>query len=319
MARPAVFDPTDPVLFDRQRQRFDWSLLQNGTVFRFDTVFQLDSACTHLNDLDYLVHRIDGHRWSSTADMYDAFAQVLSYDPSYGRGPDAVADALSDVAAYTFGADPAATGTVVAVTGFDTLLRLDRRIAQLTLDSFARQARLAGLYGHPMLCLVHTSATDLGRVGGIEVQRGNVWDAEPDPPQPFEIPDRVEFIVRFFGSEAELADAVAALHSALTETLSAVGRWQMLAPEPAPDPAALPPAHQRAEATDAGRRQLLWQVSIGVRGAGDYTVLGELIYHRARVSGIVFAGTISRIYPIGARYRADFAARFPALGDGAEP
>ncbi|MGJ5671681.1 barstar family protein (plasmid) [Rhodococcus aetherivorans] len=109
---------------------------------------------------------MDGHRWSSTADMYDAFAQVLSYDPSYGRGPDAFDDALSDVAAYTFGADPAATGTVVAVTGFDTLLRLDRRIAQLTLDSFARQARLAGLYGHPMLCLVHTSATDLGRVGG---------------------------------------------------------------------------------------------------------------------------------------------------------
>lgn len=195
MARPVVFDPTDPVLFDRQRQRFDWSLLQNGTVFRFDTVFQLDSACTHLNDLDYLVHRIDGHRWSSTADMYDAFAQVLSYDPSYGRGPDAFDDALSDVAAYTFGADPAATGTVMAVTGFDTLLRLDRRIAQLTLDSFARQARLAGLYGHPMLCLLHTSATDLGRVGGIEVQRGNVWDAEPDPPQPFEVTDRLEFIV----------------------------------------------------------------------------------------------------------------------------
>jgi hypothetical protein len=36
MVRRAVFDPTDRELFLEQRQRFDWSLLHNGHVFRYD-------------------------------------------------------------------------------------------------------------------------------------------------------------------------------------------------------------------------------------------------------------------------------------------
>ncbi|SEC84530.1 hypothetical protein SAMN04490239_5690 [Rhodococcus koreensis] len=55
MARRAVFDPTDRDLFNEQRQRFDWSLLQNGAVFRYDTRFQLDSACDRLTGLGYLI------------------------------------------------------------------------------------------------------------------------------------------------------------------------------------------------------------------------------------------------------------------------
>lgn len=106
MVRTAVFDPVDANVFNAQRQRFDWSLLQSGNVFRYDTRFQLDSACKHLGDgLGYLVHRLDAVGWTSVNDMYDAFAHALSYRPSYGRGPDAYEDALSDVAAYTFGSD----------------------------------------------------------------------------------------------------------------------------------------------------------------------------------------------------------------------
>jgi len=51
MARTVVFDPTEQELFDDQRQRFDWTLLQSGFVFRCATRFQLDSACKRLTDL----------------------------------------------------------------------------------------------------------------------------------------------------------------------------------------------------------------------------------------------------------------------------
>jgi hypothetical protein len=39
---------------------------------------------------------------------------------------------------------------------------------------FANQARLAALYGHPMLCLVEATAPGLGPVGGIGVYQGSV-------------------------------------------------------------------------------------------------------------------------------------------------
>ncbi len=113
MVRTAVFDPTDKDGFIEQRQRFDWTLLQNGTVFRYEAAFHLDSACDRLAALGYLVHRIDGDDWTSTGDMYDAFARAMSYDPDYGRGPDAFVDTLRDVAAFTFGSDPSSTGTVL--------------------------------------------------------------------------------------------------------------------------------------------------------------------------------------------------------------
>lgn len=97
MVRTAVFDPTDKDGFIEQRQRFDWTLLQNGTVFRYEAAFHLDSACDRLAALGYLVHRIDGDDWTSTGDMYDAFARAMSYDPDYGRGrmPSSTPSAMS--------------------------------------------------------------------------------------------------------------------------------------------------------------------------------------------------------------------------------
>jgi hypothetical protein len=45
MARRAGVRSNRPGLFNEQRQRFDWSLLQNGNVCRYDSRFQLDTAC----------------------------------------------------------------------------------------------------------------------------------------------------------------------------------------------------------------------------------------------------------------------------------
>ncbi|WP_204164752.1 hypothetical protein [Rhodococcus oxybenzonivorans] len=106
MAREAVFDPTDRYVFNEQRQRFDWSLLLNGTVFRYDSRFQLDSACNRLSDLDYLVHRIDAQAWTSVEDMFDPFSEAMGCQRSYGGSVAAFDDVFADVGIFAFGSDP---------------------------------------------------------------------------------------------------------------------------------------------------------------------------------------------------------------------
>ncbi|UTT51201.1 barstar family protein [Rhodococcus gordoniae] len=314
MTRNAVFDPTDRALFGEQQQRFDWSLLQLGNVVRYETAFQLTSACARLTDLGYITHEIDAATWTTVEDMHTTFAQTMSFPAYYGRNLDAFNDVLRDVATFDYGSDPVSTGTVLAIAHYDTLVDLDRYTAEKVLHIFAVQARMAGLYGHPMLCLVHTQATDLGRVGGVVVHEGSVWDTEPDPPRPFGATDRLEFVVQFFSTSAELGDALDTLRNVLAEPLSAVGRWMMLDPEPATGAVSSPPENLLEELTDGGRRGLM-QVSIGVRGEGDYSALDEKIYARAQSSGIVFVGTSSRIYPADSHEGRHFASKYPGLGN----
>lgn len=315
MVRSALFDPTDRDLFNEQRQRFDWSLLQNGTVFRYDTRFELDSACSRLAGLGYLVHRIDAHHWNSAEDMYDALSQTLSYPRSYGGSLDAFGDVFADVGTYIFGSDPEATGTVLAIAGFDTMIRVDSRTARLILDVFAREARLASLYGHPMLCLVESTATDLGPVGGIDVYSGSVWDVEPDPPDPFYPGDLVEHTLQVF--VADPAEYVAELRPVLTDLLATIGRWQILEPILITDPTAVNDAKRNARhlpqplPPDAR----LWQFSIGIRGEGDQTELGDQLVRAHHGAGLHFQGMFSRFYAAGTKELEHALNEYPELHD----
>ncbi|MFE3291031.1 barstar family protein [Rhodococcus sp. NPDC059234] len=129
----------------------------------------------------------------------------MSFPAYYGRNPSAFNDVLGDVAQFAYGSDPDGTGTVLAIAGFDTLLDLDGWNANLLLDIFARNARLAALCGHPMLCLVECVATGLEPVGARDVLIGPMWDVEPDPPAPFHDGDIVENEVQIYATEAGAA------------------------------------------------------------------------------------------------------------------
>jgi hypothetical protein len=306
MVRRAVFDPTDRDLFIEQRQRFDWSLLQNGTVFRYEVAFHFNSVCDRLAGLGYLVHRIDGHDWTSINDMYDAFARAMRYDRDYGRGPDAFEDTLSDVATFTFGSDPSTTGTVLAIAGFDTVVQLDHHIAQVTLDGFARQARLAGLYGHPMLCLFESTATDLGPVGGIDVYEGGMW--ENPPPDSWLIREREIVEYQFETTDRDAAAFLDVIRSALPELLSDWARWQVLAPTPlAVDEA----VDQKAE-HPLGPCDVV--VSFGVRGEGDIGGVDEALYQELHNAGIRVGASRVTSYPFGAE-RERVLAKYGELGE----
>ncbi|MBY6540287.1 barstar family protein [Rhodococcus sp. BP-349] len=306
-----VFDPTDRELFDQQRQRFDWAMLQNGCVYRYDTAFGLDSACARLRDLGYLVHRLDAANWSTVADMHAALATAMSFPDYYGGSVPAFDDVLSYVAQFAYGSDPASSGTVVAIAGYDTVTRLDRRTADLMLDVFAHQARLAALYAHPMLCLVESIVTDYPPVGGRSVYSGPVWDTEPDPPCPFSERDLVELTYQFYADDTGASAFAAALRDVLADMLTTFGRWQMLTPVAASERAAAIKAEQRPKPPQEGTR--LWEIGIGIRGAGDLNDLDSRLAAATYEAGVRFEQLGMLVHAAGTEYLEDALTRFPAL------
>jgi hypothetical protein len=292
MARRAVFDPTDKDLFNEQRQRFDWTLLQNGTVFQYDIAFHFESVCQRLAGLGYLVHRIDGHGWISIDDMYDAFARAMSYAPDYGRGPDAFEDSLSNVASFTFGSDPSTTGTVLAIAGFDTVVQLDPRIAQVTLDGFARQARLAGLYGHPMLCLVESTATNLGPVGCLQVHQGSTWEDPPPVAWPIRESEIVEY--QFETTDRDAEKLIDVLRAALPKLLGDWARWQVVPPAP------LTVGDTIDQNAEGSLERCNVVVAFGVRGDGDISGVEDALHRDLRNAGVRVGAYWAASYPGGA-------------------
>jgi hypothetical protein len=74
--------------------------------------------------------RVGLRDWASVEDMHTAFAAEMSFPAYYGRNLDAFNDVLRDVAAFDYGSDPNASGTVLAVTSYDTLVQLDSKTAR---------------------------------------------------------------------------------------------------------------------------------------------------------------------------------------------
>lgn len=177
MGRAVVFDPTGGDEFADRAARYDWGLLRDSFVHRYDTADGLGRGVAALRELGYLVREVDGAGWRSVAEVHDGLAAALTLPEYYGRNLDALLDVLRDVAEYSYGADPTTTGTVLAIAGYERLIELDRRLAHDVLDVFALAARYGALLGHPMLCLVEASAdlAELGEVGATPVSRA----AEP--------------------------------------------------------------------------------------------------------------------------------------------
>ncbi|WP_338891929.1 barstar family protein [Rhodococcus sovatensis] len=294
-SRSVVFDPTDDEVFNLQRQGFDWGLLQNGFVHTCRDRFTLDTAASNLADLNYLIHTFDAGSWSDVADMHTAFAETMSFPAYYGRNLDALNDVLSDVSRYSYGSDPHSAGTVVTIAGFDSLLQLDRRTALLVLDIFARQARLAALYGHAMLCLIETSNRDFDRVGGMGVFGVSVSESPPDPPRPFDESVIVVFGFDIYAAPAEAEQYAADLRSSVAPLLEEIGRHQLRIEVASSKRTTEFEAFHSSSGPQRTPGQDLVYVSIGVRGRGDWSVLGEEIYHAVTAAKLQFVQMRDRI------------------------
>jgi hypothetical protein len=170
MTRRPLFDPTDVETFRDRTGRYDWHLLRSSPVHRVDTSAALRVVADRLAELGYTVHRLAGAQWRTRGDVHAALAGALSFPGHYGRNLDALADSLRDVAEFEYGSDPAATGTALVIDDGDRLVAVDPEFAHALLDVYAGAAQYAALLGHPMLCLVATTA-ELAPVGARPVPR----------------------------------------------------------------------------------------------------------------------------------------------------
>ncbi|MET4611081.1 hypothetical protein ABIC28_002062 [Rhodococcus sp. PvR044] len=306
MPRGPVFDPLDRELFDTQRQRFDWSLLQNGSVYRYDTRFGLDCASRRLDELGYLVHRIDLQHSTTVVDVHAALAGALSFPAFYGKNLDAFNDLMYDVGEFRYGSDPDTAGTVLALAGYDALVNLDRRTADVLLTIFAKHARLAALFSHPMLCIVESTAHDLGPVNGRPVQTGSLWDTPPSS-WPITAKEIVEF--EFETTNADAAGMIEVIASTLEERVGGWARWQIL------DPVQLDGSAEHL--AEPQRRRCDVVVSVGVRGEGDLVEIDEDIYRALDHAGLRVGSSSGSGYPFGAE-RERVLGKYSELRDLSE-
>jgi hypothetical protein len=134
----------------------DFQLLKNGPVTLYHRREVLEDAVAAFAGLGYQVHRFDTRTWGDRTAFAAAVKRELAFPDHFGGNLDAFNDCLRAVAAYEYGADRDAAGTVFVLSGYDTFAAADRRAAQAVLDIVADNARIGLLHGHRMACLVQS-------------------------------------------------------------------------------------------------------------------------------------------------------------------
>jgi hypothetical protein len=168
MTRRPTFDPTAGQAFRDQWQRIDFQLLQNSAVHRVDDANDLGALARSLTELGYELHPLDASRWRNAADVYDAFSAAMQFPAGGGRNLDALNDWLRDVAEFTFGSSPQATGTVVTIDGFEKFYKVEPALSRQLLEILAEKARYASVLGHLMIAIL-VSANPESTAGSVYV------------------------------------------------------------------------------------------------------------------------------------------------------
>ncbi|MCZ4278384.1 hypothetical protein [Rhodococcoides yunnanense] len=152
--------------------------------------------------------------------------------------------------------------------------------------------------------------SDLGRVGGSDVFCAHVAEFPPDPPEPFDESVVIVFSFQFYATNAEADQYAADLRSAIAPLLDAVGRHETrieLASERAGQ------SDERHSSSKRVRRpgQRLFDISIGARGDGDRSTLGEEVFHAVTAAKIDFEQMCET--PYADAYLTDALKMFPSL------
>lgn len=173
-------------LADELNHPLDFLLIKNGFVSLFSQRTILDEAISWLGQRSYKVINLDAAQWQSSGDMHRDMAEALDFPVSYGHNLAALDDCLNEVATQSYGWTDADAGLVVVIDRYDKFANRDARTAHLLLDSYARQAAYAALFGNRMMCLVRTddARIEVPQVGGTSVTwnyRESSRSSETDP------------------------------------------------------------------------------------------------------------------------------------------
>lgn len=162
----AAFSPDGP-----GTDAHDFGLARHGGLAKYLNVDVLTDSERALQELGYVLVRMDAKGWGRERVLHQDFASALSFPAWYGQNLDALDDCLSDVAAGGYGWDVTRTGLAVTVHGVGPFARKHAALACSVVDALARTSREAMLYGHRILWLLHVDDPSfcLPPVNAVEV------------------------------------------------------------------------------------------------------------------------------------------------------
>jgi hypothetical protein len=167
-----AFDPSADLIGEP-----GYRYMHNSFVTLFCRRPLLDNAIAQLEAARYHMVLLEAKDWETPKQMHRDLAQALDFPAYYGQNLDALDECLRDVVAHRYGWPGKATGLVLILVGFDSFAKRWSWEAQELLDTIARQARSAVLFGERMFCLVQSDDPLIGfdPVGATPV----IWnDAE---------------------------------------------------------------------------------------------------------------------------------------------
>lgn len=126
-------------------QRLDWQILQNGWTSLYWQKRILDKDLEWFKKEKYNVVDFDCTKWADTNQIHKDLKKLLNFPDYYGENFDALNDCLSNI-------EVDETGIVVVFRHFQLV---DKGIAHILLDIFARNSRLHNLFGRRFMTLVH--------------------------------------------------------------------------------------------------------------------------------------------------------------------
>ena len=129
------------------------SIARNGFVLESDNVGS--SAVQQLDELGYLVIRLDASHWSDGATMLADFASALEFPDYFGGNLDALNDCLGDVAERRYGwRDGVQTGLVIHVAEMSSCRDADPQTAEALVTILRGNAGYAALFGTRVLAVL---------------------------------------------------------------------------------------------------------------------------------------------------------------------
>ena len=151
----SAFEPGDD-----QSDDLAFELLSESPVTMFWRSELFADATARLEADGYQVVTLSAADWTVGA-MHTALAEAFAFPDYYGRNLDALDECLSDVVNQEYGWDPGASGLVIALSGYEGFVELDRRTANVVLDLIAGHSRRAAVLGRRLLCLVQSGDPNL--------------------------------------------------------------------------------------------------------------------------------------------------------------
>jgi hypothetical protein len=148
-----------------EAERLDWRLLERGAIALYHKGGVLSHDIAWFRQNGYVIHELDGARWSAPGDFHSDVKRGMNFPDYYGMNLASWVDCLAELPV------PDAGGTLLVFRRYDAFARAQPALAQTILDSIESTSRRFLLTGRRLAALVQSDDPRIRfeRVGAMPV------------------------------------------------------------------------------------------------------------------------------------------------------